>query len=81
MILNLAIWFGLQVMFVDLAVLTLPSSGGLTLSMPVLSSFDPLATTIIAGALLAITKFGVGMIKVLAVSAAIGLALGSLGIV
>ena len=80
-ILNLAIWFGLQVMFVDLAVLTLPSSGGLTLSMPVLSSFDPLATAIIAGALLAITKFGVGMIKVLAVSAAIGLALGSLGIV
>ena len=80
-ILNLAIWFGLQVMFVDLAVLTLPSLGGLTLSMPVLSSFDPLATAIIAGALLAITKFGVGMIKVLAVSAAIGLALGSLGIV
>ena len=80
-VLNLAIWFGLRVMFVDLADVTLPSLGGITLSVPVLSSFDPLASTIIAGALLAITRFGVSMIKVLTVSAATGLALGSVGLV
>ena len=78
---NLAIWFGLRVMFVDLADVTLPSLGGITLSMPVLSSFDPLASAIIAGALLAITRFGVSMIKVLAVSATTGLALGSVGLI
>ena len=80
-VLNLAIWFGLRVMFVDLADVTLPSLGGINLSLPVLSSFDPLASTIIAGALLAITRFGVSMIKVLTVSAATGLALGSVGLV
>ena len=68
-------------MFVDLVYVTLPSLVGMTLSIPVLSSFDPLASTIILGALLAITRFGVGMIKVLAVSAATGLALGSIGLV
>ncbi len=80
-VLNLAIWFGLRVMFDDLADVTLPSLGVITISVPVLSSFDPLASAIIAGALLAITRFGVGMIKVLAVSAATGLALGSVGLV
>ncbi len=80
-VLNLAIWFGLRVMFDDLADVTLPSLGVITVSVPVLSSFDPLASAIIAGALLAITRFGVGMIKVLGVSAATGLALGSVGLV
>ncbi len=80
-VLNLAIWFGLRVMFDDLADVTLPSLGVITVSVPVLSSFDPLASAIIAGALLAITRFGVSMIKVLAVSAATGLALGSVGLV
>ena len=80
-VLNLAIWFGLRVMFDDLADVTLPSLDVITVSVPVLSSFDPLASAIIAGALLAITRFGVGMIKVLAVSAATGLALGSVGLV
>ena len=79
-VLNLAIWFGLRVMFDDLADVTLPSLGGITVAVPVLSSFDPLASAIIAGALLAITRFGVGMIKVLVVSAATGLALGSAGL-
>lgn len=80
-VLNLAIWFGLRVMFEDLADVKLTGSGGITLSVPVLSSFDPLASAITAGALLAITRFGVGMIKVLAVSAATGLAVGSVGLV
>ena len=79
-VLNLAIWFGLRVMFGELTDVTLPGLDGLGVSLPVLSSFDPLASAIMAGALLAITRFGVGMIKVLAVSAATGLALGSVGL-
>ena len=80
-VLNLAIWFGLRVMFGELSDVTLPGLDGVGVSLPVLSSFDPLASVIMAGALLAITRFGVGMIKVLAVSAATGLALGSVGLV
>ena len=80
-VLNLAIWFGLRVMFVEVTDVTLPGFDGVAVSLPVLSSFDPLSSAIIAGALLAITRFGVGMIKVLAVSAAAGLALGSVGFV
>ena len=80
-VLNLAIWFGLRVMFGELTDVTLPGLDGVGVSLPVLSSFDPLASAIMAGALLAITRFGVGMIKTLAVSAATGLALGSVGLV
>ena len=80
-VLNLAIWFGLRVMFAELADLTLPGLDSIAVSLPVLSTFDPLASAIMAVALLAITRFGVGMIKVLAVSAATGLALGSVGLV
>ena len=79
--LNLAIWFGLRVMFAELTDVTLLGLGEISLSLPVMSSFDPLASAIMAGALLAITRFGVGMIKVLVVSAATGLALGSFGLV
>jgi len=80
-ILNLAIWFGLRVLFADLAEVTLPVTGGVSLSLPVLSSFDPLACAIMVGTLLAITRFRIGMIKVLAASAAAGLVLGSMGLV
>ena len=80
-ILNLAIWFGLRVLFADLAEVTLPLTDGISLSLPVLSSFDPLACAIMVGTLLAITRFRVGMIKVLAASAAAGLVLGAVGLV
>jgi len=80
-VLNLAIWFGLRVMFIELSDVTLLGLDGIEVSLPVLSSFDPLASAILAGALVAITRFGFGMIKVLAVSAATGLALGSVGLV
>ena len=80
-VLNLAIWFGLRVMFGELTNVTLSGLDGVGVFLPVLSSFDPLASAIMAGALLAITRFGVGMIKTLAVSAATGLALGSVGLV
>ncbi|MEC7191779.1 MAG: chromate transporter, partial [Pseudomonadota bacterium] len=80
-VLNLAIWFGLRVMFIELSDVTLLGLDGIEVSLPVLSSFDPLASAILAGALVAITSFGVGMIKVLVVCAAAGLALGSVGLV
>ncbi len=80
-VLNLAIWFGLRVMFVELSDVALLGLDGIAVSLPVLSSFDPLASAILAGALVAIAIFGVGMIKVLAVCAAAGLALGSVGLV
>ncbi len=80
-VLNLAIWFGLRVMFVELTDVMLPGFDGVAVSLPILSSFDPLASTIMASTLLAITRFDVSMIKVLAVSAASGLVLGSVGLV
>ena len=80
-VLNLAIWFGLRVMFVELSDVALLGLDGIAVSLPVLSSFDPLASAILAGALVAIAVFGVGMIKVLAVCAAAGLALGSVGLI
>ena len=78
-VLNLAIWFGLRVMFTELVELPL-MIGEITVILPSLASFDPLASAIMAGALLAIAGFRVGMIKVLAASAATGLALGSVGL-
>ena len=78
-ILNLAIWFGLRVLFGELAEQSFP--GGLVLSLPVPASFDPLAIAIMGGALLAIARFRIGLIKVLAASAAAGFALGMAGLV
>jgi chromate transporter len=79
-VLNLAIWFGLRVMFTDLVAVTLPFTGR-ALSLPAITSFDPLASAITIGAFMAITVFRVGMIRVLATSACLGLAAGSVGLV
>jgi chromate transporter len=79
-VLNLAIWFGLRVMFTDLVAVTLPFTGR-ALSLPAITSFDPLACAITIGAFMAITVFRVGMIRVLATSACLGLAAGSVGLV
>ncbi|MGC6454103.1 MAG: chromate transporter [Candidatus Puniceispirillaceae bacterium] len=79
-VLNLAIWFGLRVMFTELVEVSLPG-GGLAMTLPSPASFDPLASAIMATSLLAIARFRVGMVKVLVTSAATGLALGSVGLV
>ncbi|MGB1175954.1 MAG: chromate efflux transporter [Candidatus Puniceispirillaceae bacterium] len=78
-ILNLAIWFGLRVMFIDLVEVTLPFTGRV-LQLPAIASFDPLASAITIGAFLAITVFRAGMISVLATSASLGLVAGSVGL-
>jgi len=79
-VLNLAIWFGLRVMFTELVEVPL-MVGEMSVLLPLPASFDPLASAIMGTALLAITRFRVGMIKVLVTSAATGLALGSVGLV
>jgi len=79
-VLNLAIWFGLRVMFTELVELPL-MIGEMTVVVPSLPSFDPLASAIMGMSLLAIARFRIGMIKVLVTSAATGLALGSVGLV
>ena len=78
-VLNLAIWFGLRVMFTDLVEVTVPLSGQ-ALQLPALASFDPLASGITIVAFMAITIFRVGMIRVLVTSACLGLAAGSVGL-
>ena len=79
-VLNLALWFGLRVMFGELVEVELPITGS-TMELPAIASFDPLASAIAVSAFLAVSLFRVGMIKVLGVSACAGLALGSVGLV
>ena len=79
-VLNLAIWFGLRVMFAKLVDVKMPITGQV-LQLPAITSFDPVASAITVGAFLAISIFRVGMIKVLAMSACFGLAIGSVGLV
>ena len=79
-VLNLAIWFGLRVMFAKLVDVKMPITGQV-LQLPAITSFDPVASAITVGAFLAISIFRVGMIKVLATSACFGLAIGSVGLV
>ena len=78
-VLNLAIWFGLRVMFTKLVEVPVPW-GDMVMLLPSPAYFDPLASAIMVAALLAIVRFRVGMIKVLVTSAAAGLALGSVGL-
>jgi chromate transporter len=68
-ILNLAIWFALHVVFGELA----PARfGPFEWLAPVLASVDPLALGIAAAALVAMLRFHVGMLPTLAASAGLG---------
>jgi chromate transporter len=76
-VLNLAVWFGLRVMFAELG----EGMGGvIAVQLPVLDSFDPLASAIMIAALLAISVFRAGMITVLTSCSGLGLALGFAGL-
>ncbi|SFB08300.1 chromate transporter [Rhizobium sp. NFR07] len=74
-ILNLAIWFGLHVLFREVRPTELVQAIGLGLPVPVWSSLDPLAAVLFAGS--AVMLFGIkaGMVPVLATSAVAGLLL------
>lgn len=71
-VLNLAIWFALHVLFGDVAEHHGPL--GVRLLVPDLRTIDWLAMAICASSIVAILRFGVGMLPVLATSALIGIA-------
>ena len=81
-VLNLAIWFGLRVMFTDLVEVELPLGIITTqLHLPVLTSFDLAACAITLAAFGAIFVLRTGMITVLATGATAGLVFGFLGLI
>jgi chromate transporter len=69
-ILNLAVWFGLHVLFAEVRVVRL---GPATLDVPVLATLDLPALLLTALALLAVFRLKLGMIPVLAASAGLGM--------
>ncbi len=76
-ILNLAIWFALHVMFADV---TSVQVGPASLTMPVLPSFDPLACLLSLLALLAVFRFKIGMLPLVLMAAICGLGLEASGL-
>jgi chromate transporter len=71
-VLNLAVWFALHVLFAKIAEI---HQWGLRLLVPDLASLDPLSLILSAAALLALLRFKLGMLPVLAGAAACGLVL------
>jgi chromate transporter len=74
-ILNLAVWFGLHVLFGELIEV---SSFGMSVDVPILSSVNVASLVLTMGALIAVFRFKVGMLKVLAACSLAGLAYGLL---
>lgn len=75
-ILNLAVWFGLHVVFDEVRTVT---SFGLDLDLPVWSTLNLAAIALVLAALIAVFRFRLGPVTVLAGCAAAGLALGLAG--
>jgi len=71
-ILNLAVWFGLHVLFADLR--TLPGPFGVHVTAPVWTTFQWLPAALAIGAFVALVRFHRGMIPTLAAAAALGAA-------
>lgn len=71
-ILNLAIWFALHVLFARVGTV---AAGPVRLKWPELSSFDPLAAALAAAATVALLRLRLGVPATLALAAAGGLAL------
>ena len=69
---NLALWFGLRVLFGELANYRV---GPMALDLPVPASLDPLALLIALLAVLALFRLKLGVIRTLGLSAGAGLAL------
>jgi chromate transporter len=77
-ILNLAIWFALHVIFRDVGVY---EGMGMHLAVPVMSAIDPWALALVAAALVAVFRLKVGMMLMLGAAALLGLALYGAGLV
>ncbi len=76
-ILNLATWFGLHVIFDEVGTMT---SFGLDLDVPVWSSLNLAAAVLVVAALVAVFRFGYGAVTVLACCAFAGMALAVTGL-
>lgn len=70
-VLNLAIWFALHVVFGEVDIV---QAFGLKLHVPVLATVDVASLVLAVGAFVAMLRFHVGMIPVIFVSAALGVA-------
>jgi chromate transporter len=77
-ILNLALWFGLHVLFAEVSEFT---GYGMELDLPVLETLDPAAAALTLAALFAVFRLRLGLLTVLAASAAAGILLHLLGLV
>jgi chromate transporter len=69
-ILNLAIWFGLHVLFAELREF---NGLGASIEVPVLDTVNPVALLLTVAALLAVFRFKIGVIPVLAACSAAGI--------
>jgi chromate transporter len=76
-ILNLAVWFGLHVVFDEMRTI---ASFGLDLDMPVWSSINLAAAALVLAAALAVFRFKLGPVTVLTGCALAGMALALLGL-
>jgi chromate transporter len=77
-ILNLAVWFALHVMFKDVGTF---EAFGLRVAVPDLITLDPIAVALVVAALLAVFIFRVGMIALLGAAAIAGLGLLGAGLI
>jgi chromate transporter len=68
-VLNLAVWFGLHVLFGEVHEL---KGFGMSLEIPVLATIDPAALALTLAAIVAVFHFKIGMIPVLAACSAAG---------
>jgi chromate transporter len=75
-ILNLAMWFALHVLFAEVNGIRL---SGVTLDVPALGSLRVASLILTTGALLAVFRFKAGMIPTLGACAALGVAYHLLG--
>jgi chromate transporter len=75
-ILNLAVWFGLHVVFDEVRTVT---SLGLDLDLPVWSTLNLAAAALVLAALVAVFRFRLGAVTVLAGCALAGLSLAAIG--
>ena len=71
-ILNLAVWFGLHVLFGEVAEMRFT---GLRLFVPDVSTLDPWALGLSVAAVIAVLRFKAGMLPVLGIAAVLGLAI------
>ena len=75
MILNLAVWFALHVVFAEVRTWRWQ---GLAIDLPVPASLDPAALVLTIGAVVAVFWLRLGIVPLLAIWALLGLALNGL---